>query len=42
MGLQLIGTYVLIALLFGFVSGQVDQGQGSSASRSPAPVPVGR
>ena len=38
MGLQLVGTYVLIALLFGFVSGQVEQGVGSQASRaSPSP-----
>ena len=36
MGLQLVGTYVLIALLFGFVHGNVDQGYGSSASRTPA------
>ena len=36
MGLQLIGTYVLIALLFGFVHGNVEQGVGSEASRTTA------
>ncbi|DBA98929.1 TPA: hypothetical protein ACH3X1_014674 [Trebouxia sp. C0004] len=36
MGLQLIGTYVLIALLFGFVHGNVVQGYGSQASRTSA------
>ncbi|DBB15303.1 TPA: hypothetical protein ACH3X3_003560 [Trebouxia sp. C0006] len=36
MGLQLIGTYVLIALLFGFVHGNVVQGYGSQASRTTA------
>ena len=34
MGVQLIGTYVLIALLFGFVHGNIDQGFGSLASRT--------
>lgn len=36
MGLQLIGTYVLIALLFGFVHGNLEQGVGSAASRTEA------
>ena len=36
MGVQLIGTYVLIALLFGFVHGNIDQGFGSLASRTAA------
>lgn len=36
MGLQLIGTYILIALLFGFVHGNVEQGYGSTASRTAA------
>ena len=36
MGVQLVGTYVLIALLFGFVHGDIDQGFGSLASRTEA------
>ena len=36
MGVQLVGTYVLIALLFGFVHGDIDQGFGSLASRAAA------
>ncbi|KAL3135961.1 hypothetical protein ABBQ32_007005 [Trebouxia sp. C0010 RCD-2024] len=38
MGVQLVGTYVLIALLFGFVHGNIDQGFGSLASRTEAVI----
>ncbi len=35
-GLQLVSTYVLIAILFGFLKGNIVQGQGNSASTQPA------
>lgn len=41
MGVQLVGTYVLIALLFGFVNGNIVQGFGSLASRDQSPAPAG-
>jgi Ca2+:H+ antiporter len=46
MGLQLVGTYILIALLFGFIKGDIIQGEGVRASTTPAvlnaaPTPAG-
>lgn len=40
MGVQLVGTYVLIALLFGFVNGNITQGFGSLASRDQPSAPA--